>query len=108
MLCLLLGINPWAADHSLLFGCGFSSLLLRDYCRIVVVVCACFVILPLSLQRDMSSLSNTSLVSITADAVIVVILLVRGPVVSRGARHACSPLPSAPRCRRRRRRRSTL
>jgi len=47
--------------------------------NVVIVVAAIVPILPLSLLRNLSSLSYTSLLSITADVLLVLFILVRGP-----------------------------
>ena len=51
--------------------------------NVVIIVCAVVPILPLSLMRNLSSLSYTSLLSITADVLLVLFILVRGPAAAK-------------------------
>mmetsp|Transcript_12505 Transcript_12505/g.20320 ORF Transcript_12505/g.20320 Transcript_12505/m.20320 type:complete len:534 (-) Transcript_12505:92-1693(-) len=49
----------------------------------VIVVAAIVPILPLSLMRNLSSLSYTSLLSISADVVLVLFIIMRGPAAAK-------------------------
>jgi len=49
----------------------------------IILIAAVFIILPLSLLRDMSSLSYTSLLSITADFILIIFVLANGPKAAR-------------------------
>lgn len=51
--------------------------------NVVIVMFALVPILPLSLMRNLSSLSYTSLLSITADLVLVIFVLLRGPAAAK-------------------------
>jgi sodium-coupled neutral amino acid transporter 11 len=51
--------------------------------NVVIVVAAVVPILPLSLMRNLSSLSYTSLLSITADVLLVLFIVLRGPSAAK-------------------------
>ena len=51
--------------------------------RGTISIVAIFIVLPLALLKDMSTLSSTSLVSIVADALIALIVVVAGPLMSK-------------------------
>lgn len=51
--------------------------------ELVVVLVAVFVILPLSLLRDMSSLAFTSLLSISADLIMIFFVIINAPITAR-------------------------
>ena len=50
--------------------------------QISIVVCATFIILPLSLLKDVSKLSKTSMISISCDALLILLVLIRAPVAA--------------------------
>ncbi|RYH09131.1 hypothetical protein EON65_40430 [archaeon] len=52
---------------------------------LVTILCATLVILPLCLQRDLSSLSFTSLLSIAADVILIVLILIASYTPSNSA-----------------------
>lgn len=67
---------PVACDYFLGAGAAPSR-------SAVIVAAAVLPILPLSLMRNLSSLSHTSLLSITADVLLVLFILLRGPAAAR-------------------------
>lgn len=50
---------------------------------VTMVLSAVFIILPLCLMRDMSSLASTSMLSITADFLLIIFICIRGPTAAR-------------------------
>jgi solute carrier family 38 (sodium-coupled neutral amino acid transporter), member 11 len=66
---------PVVMDYA--FGDGSPS---RD---VVIILVAVFIILPLSLLRDMSSLAFTSLLSISADLIMIFFVIINAPITAR-------------------------
>lgn len=50
---------------------------------VIMILAAVFVILPLCLMRDMSTLASTSALSISADFLMIIFICVRGPISAR-------------------------
>lgn len=67
---------------AILFASGLTSGTLAERNWVIVVVGA-FCVLPVSLLRDLSKLSFTSLVSILADVMLTFIVIIAGPSEAR-------------------------